>query len=163
MTQQIAVAGPKMEPIRERLGWRAASEEFEAIRRLWINHSKAEDARDIPGLLSTLADDCVYALWETGDRWEGHEGAHRFYTELLTGFPDIKFDLQDIVVGPQGVFEVADVTGTFSADWIGLQPDHQPKAWRTVIFFPWDRERRLFRGELVYRTPDLPGIKRRSD
>ena len=85
-------------------------DEHEAIRELWKTHSIAEDNRDLPGLLSTLTTDCVYTVAGTGARWEGHEGAARFYTELLTAFPDIHFDLDYIVIGPQGVCEEAIVT-----------------------------------------------------
>lgn len=76
------------------------ADEYKLIRQEWINHSIAEDSRDIPGLISTLTPDCVYELPQTGHRWEGHEGATRFYTELLTAFPDVHFDLQNIVLGP---------------------------------------------------------------
>ncbi len=85
---------------------------YAEIRELWKKHSIAEDARDLPGLISTLTEDCVYELVESGRRWEGHEGAARFYLGLLSAFPDITFDLTDIVIGPQGVCEEADVTGT---------------------------------------------------
>jgi predicted ester cyclase len=130
-------------------------EEHDAIRELWKRHSKAEDARDLPGLLSTLTDDCVYELVQTGHRWERHEGAAQFYLGLLGGFPDIDFRLTDIVIGPQGVCEEADVTGTHEAEWLGIEPTHERLAWKVTIFFPWDRERRLFRGERVY-TAGLP-------
>ena len=130
-------------------------EEHEAIRELWKRHSIAEDNRDLPGLLSTLTDDCVYELVQTGHRWEGHEGATRFYTGLLGGFPDIHFDLTNIVIGPQGVCEEADVTGTFEHEWLGIPPSGERLAWQVTIFFPWDRERRLFSGERVY-TAGLP-------
>src|SRR5918994_3014189 len=92
--------------------------EYEEIRELWKRHSIAEDSRDLPGLISTLTEDCVYELVQTGERWEGHEGAARFYTELLTAFPDIHFDLTNIVIGPQGVCEEASVTGTHEAKWL---------------------------------------------
>ena len=78
-------------------------EEHEAIRELWKSHSIAEDNRDLPGLLATLTEDCVYTVRPGDHRWEGHEGAARFYGELLTAFPDIHFDLTGIVIGPQGV------------------------------------------------------------
>ena len=83
--------------------------EYDEIRELWKAHSIAEDNRDLPGLIATLTDDCVYELVQTEERWEGHEGAARFYTQLLTAFPDVKFMLTDIVIGPQGVVEQADV------------------------------------------------------
>jgi predicted ester cyclase len=132
-----------------------SSAEHDAIRELWKRHSKAEDARDLPGLLSTLTGDCVYELVQTGHRWEGHEGAAEFYVGLLGAFPDIDFRLTGIVIGPQGVCEEADVTGTHEAEWLGTAPTHERLAWKVTIFFPWDREQRLFRGERVY-TAGLP-------
>jgi predicted ester cyclase len=120
------------------------------IRELYKTHSIAEDARDLPGLISTLTPDCVYELVQTGHRWEGHEGAARFYTELLTAFPDIEFDLTDIVIGPQGVCEEAHVTATHTASRLGVEPTGEHLEWDVVIWFPWDEERRLFRGEKVY-------------
>jgi predicted ester cyclase len=130
-------------------------ETYDEIRTLWKKHSIAEDNRDIAGLLSTLTDDCVYELAQSGHRWEGHEGATRFYTGLLTAFPDIHFDLTDIVIGPQGVCEEARVTGTHSGRWLDHEPTGEFLTWRVVIFFPWDEERRLFRGEKVYTDGDI--------
>jgi predicted ester cyclase len=123
---------------------------YREIRDLYKRHSIAEDARDLPGLISTLTPDCVYVLAQSGHRWEGHEGAARFYTELLTAFPDITFDLADIVIGPQGVCEEAHVTATHAAPWLGFEPTGERLEWDVVIWFPWDAERRLFRGEKVY-------------
>jgi hypothetical protein len=122
----------------------------EEIRALWKVHSIAEDARDLPGLMSTLTDDCVYELRQTGHRWEGHEGATRFYLELLGAFPDIHFDLTNIVIGPQGVCEEARVTGTFEHKWLDTEPTGDKLTWNVVIFFPWDEEKRLFTGERVW-------------
>ena len=124
--------------------------EYAEVRELWKRHSIAEDERDLPGLLSTLTEDCVYELPQTGHRWEGHEGAAQFYLGLLSAFPDIHFDLTDIVIGPQGVCEEARVIGTHEGDWLGYPATRERLEWRVVIFFPWDRERRKFRGEKVY-------------
>jgi predicted ester cyclase len=123
---------------------------YDEIRELWKRHSIAEDNRDLPGLMSTLTDDCVYELVQTGHRWEGHDGATRFYLQLLTAFPDIHFDLTDIVIGPQGVCEEARVTGTFESEWVDMAPTGERITFRVVIFFPWDPARRLFKGEKVY-------------
>ena len=138
-----------MSDVRELLARDLAPGEYDAIRALWKQHSKAEDQRDIAGLLSTLTDDCVYELVGTEHRWEGHEGATRFYTGLLTAFPDIDFQLTDIVIGPQGVCEEAHVTGTHERDWVGYEASGQRVEFGVVIFFPWDPEKRLFTGEKV--------------
>ena len=131
-------------------------EEHEAIRELWKTHSKAEDNRDIAGLLSTLTRDCVYTVAGTGARWEGHEGATRFYTELLTAFPDIHFELDYIVIGPQGVCEEAIVTATHTRTWLDHEPTGEKLEWRNAIFFPWDPVARKFKGEMVYTDLVLP-------
>jgi hypothetical protein len=133
-------------------------DEYTEIRELWKTHSIAEDNRDLPGLISTLTEDCVYeVLGEPGARWEGHEGAARFYTELLTAFPDIHFDLEYIVIGPQGVCEEASVTGTHAAKWLHHEPTGEKLAWRNAIFFPWDPVARKFKGEMVYTDLAFPG------
>jgi hypothetical protein len=97
-------------------------EEYNEIRRLWKEHSIAEDARDIPGLMATLTQDCIYTVVPTGTEWHRHEGATQFYTQLLTAFPDIHFDLMNIVIGPQGVVEEAQVTATHAAQWLHYPP-----------------------------------------
>ncbi len=113
-------------------------EEVSAMRNLWKAHSVAEDSRDLPGLIATLTTDCVYEVrgWP-GARWEGHAGSVRFYTELLTAFPDIHFELENIVIGPQGVCEEAYVTATHLGTWQGRAPTGDALAWRNAIFFPW--------------------------
>jgi predicted ester cyclase len=141
--------------VRDLVRLEPTADEYDAVRELWKRHSIAEDERDLPGLLATLTEDCVYELVQTGHRWEGHEGAARFYTGLLGAFPDIHFALTNIVIGPQGVCEEADVTGTHEAAWLGIAPTGEHLAWQVTIFFPWDRERRLLRGERVY-TAGLP-------
>ena len=103
--------------------------ELRRIKRLWVRHSIAEDRRDVDGLIATLSPDCTYEIVVTGQRWEGHDGARRFYAELFAAFPDNAFALSEIVVGPQGVFEVATLTGTNQ----GRGPACRRPAWRS----PW--------------------------
>ena len=135
---------------RELLSREVSPELYDEVRDLWKAHSIAEDQRDIAGLIATLTPDCVYEVLPDGARWEGHAGATRFYTELLTAFPDIHFDLQSIVIGPQGVCEEARVTGTHKGKWLGHAPTGQKVEFRVVIFFPWDPKRKKFSGERVF-------------
>ena len=136
-------------PIRQRLRMDVVPDEYRAIRELWIAHSKAEDGRDLQGLIDTLSEDCVYELIASGHRWEGHNGARRFYTEFLSAFPDVHFDLTDIVIGPQGVIEVATLTGTFRGPWLGVPPTGEAVSETIVICFPWDPATRRFAGERI--------------
>ena len=140
--------------VRELMKLEVDPAEVQAVYELWKQHSIAEDNRDIGGLLGTLTDDCVYHIVGEDERWEGHDGATRFYTGLLTAFPDIKFELTNIVIGPQGVCEEAIVTGTHERDWLDAPATRRRLQFEVVIFFPWDRDRRLFRGEKVYVYAD---------
>ena len=130
---------------------RVNPEEYRAIRRLWIAHSMAEDGHDIPGLMATLTEDCVYTVVNSGVSWHGKAGATRFYQQLLGAFPDIHFDLQNIVIGPQGVFEEAFVTGTYESQWLDMpSPNGQRVEFAVTILFPWNPDQKLFSGERVY-------------
>lgn len=135
---------------REMLAREVNREVYHEVRELWKAHSIAEDRRDIAGLIATLTDDCVYEVFPGGHRWEGHPGAVRFYTELISAFPDIHFDLQNIVIGPQGVCEEAKVTGTQKGKWLDRKATGQKVEFSVVIFFPWDLAKKKFKGERVF-------------
>ncbi len=126
--------------IRQRLSLPVTPDLYKEIRHLWIAHSRAEDARDLDGLIATLSADCVYEIPATGQRWEGHEGA----------FPDVTFDLDDIVIGPQGVIEIATLTGTHQGTWAGIEPTGRRLQFQVIIYFPWNPEARRFAGEKIY-------------
>jgi predicted ester cyclase len=136
--------------VLEQVRRRADQAELDEIRELWKRHSIAEDNRDLPGLIATLTDDCVYEIPAWQQRWEGHAGATAFYTQLLTAFPDIHFALTDIVIGPQGVCEEAIVTGTHERPWLDVPASRRRLQFQVVIFFPWHPVSRLFAGERVH-------------
>jgi steroid delta-isomerase-like uncharacterized protein len=136
--------------IRARLARGFDQAELRRIKRLWVRHSIAEERRDIDGLVATLTPDCVYEIVVTGQRWEGHDGARRFYEELFAAFPDNTFALSEIVVGPQGVFEVATLTGTNDGPWAGVPASGLAVALEVLILFPWDPATERLIGERIW-------------
>ena len=136
--------------IRTRLGWPADPDTLRKIRRLWQRHSIAEDRRDIDGLIATLAPECVYQIVGTRLRWEGHDGARAFYTELFAAFPDNQFSLTDIVIGPQGVFEAVVLEATHRGPFAGLAPTGNGVRLELAILFPWDPSTERFAGERIF-------------
>ena len=141
---------PAESTIRQRLGWDVTPGLYQQIRSLWISHSKAEDGRDLAGLIATLSEDCVYEVVPTGQRWEGHDGARTFYLTFLGAFPDVHFDLQDIVIGPQGVIEIAIMTGTHKGTWAGIEATGKAVKLHIIIHFPWNPVAQKFSGERIY-------------
>jgi len=150
MSQHPATVRPIQPSIRRRIIQDVNPDEYKRIRKLWIDHSRAEDARDIPGLIATLAESCVYELVPTGQRWEGHDGARDFYLTFLGAFPDVHFEVYDIVIGPQGVTEFAEMTGTHLGPWAGLEATGRSVKVKIVIYFPWNKAAQKFDGEKVY-------------
>jgi predicted ester cyclase len=136
--------------MRERLALQPDPEEHSRIKRLWLQHSIAEERRDIDGLVATLTPDCVYEIVGSGRRWDGHDGARAFYTELFAAFPDNRFALTDIVIGPQGVFEAVVLEATHVQAFAGLEPTNQPVRLELAILFQWDPDRERFRGEQIF-------------
>jgi hypothetical protein len=136
--------------IRSRLSRRFDPDELRLIKRTWVRHSIAEDARDIDGLLATLSEDCLYEIVPTGQCWEGHAGARAFYTELFAAFPDNAFALTEIVIGPQGAFEVATLTGTNTGPWAGVAASGLAVSLQVLILFPWDPVTQRFSGERIW-------------
>ena len=152
MTEDTKMEVKLKEEVVEQYRRKVNADEYRQIREEYKIHSIAEDNRDIPGLMSTLTDDCEYILVQSGHTWKGKEGATRFYTELLTAFPDVDFQLQNIVIGPQGVFQEAVAIGTHKDVWLGFKPTGKKLTWRTLIFFPWDPEKKKFKGERMFST-----------
>jgi hypothetical protein len=144
------VTDPRVAGIRARLGRPVDPATHRAIRRLWQRHSIAEDRRDIDGLIATLMPDCVYEIVPAALRWEDHAGARAFYTELFAAFPDNRFSLTDIVIGPQGVFEAAMLEATHRGPFAGLEPTDRPIRLELAILFPWDPDAGLFGGERIF-------------
>ncbi len=138
------------ESIRRRLARPFDTAELRRIKRLWVRHSIAEDARDVDGLIATLSEDCVYEIVPTGQHWEGHDGARAFYTELFGAFPDNAFALSQIVIGPQGAFEVATLTGTNLGPWAGVAASGLAVSLEVLILFPWDPGTQRFTGERIW-------------
>src|SRR5262249_14068015 len=99
---------------------------------------------------ATLSPDCVYELVPTGQRWDGHSGARAFYTELFGAFPDNRFALSEIVVGPQGVFEAARLTGTNLGPWAGTAAQGVRVSLEVLVLFPWDPAPQWFGGERIW-------------
>jgi hypothetical protein len=144
------VADPSGQRARRELARPFNPGELRRIKRLWVRHSIAEDRRDIDGLIATLAEECVYEIVPTGQVWGGHEGARGFYTELFAAFPDNAFALTEIVIGPQGVFEAARLTGTNVGPWAGSPPSGLPVELEVLILFPWDPRSERFLGERIW-------------
>jgi hypothetical protein len=62
---------------------------------------------------------------------------------------------QTVVIGPQGILDVADMTATLEAPFAGIDRVGQTVRLEWVIYFPWNPDQRGFEGETFYSVRAL--------
>jgi predicted ester cyclase len=139
----------------ERLIREVTQEQYDKIKDTWLRHVSLEmEGKFEQALKETITEDCLYEHVQSGSIWEGHSGALAFYKELTEAVPDMAFDLQDVVIGPQGVLGIADMTGTQKKPFAGIDQCGQKIHWRLINMFTWDPKEEKFSGERIYNlTP----------
>ena len=146
--------------------WGITSEGYDAIRRAWLTHVHAEEVLFKPFtedefktqmqvMLSVFTDDCVMELASTGQRWEGHQQAADFYRVFLSSLQGMQWVPQALVIGPQGVLDVVNMTGTLIKEFAGLKDVGAQVHLQWVIYFPWVPDAKKFRGEIIYSIRPL--------
>jgi hypothetical protein len=102
-----------------------------------------------------MTDECIYEIKATGERWEGWGGALEFYKSFLAAFSGMQWVPQTVVIGPQGVLDVADMTATQETPFGGIDQVGEQVRLEWVIYFPWNPEQKKFEGETFYSIRSL--------
>jgi steroid delta-isomerase-like uncharacterized protein len=135
---------------------RAQSPIAQANYKLWIEHARAENRRELERLIATLHDDCEYEVVPLGQRWRGKDEVREFYRGLWRGIPDVKLTLLNRIDAEDGIVEESEVYGRMDGPLFGVEPSGKELRYRVVIFFPVRDG--LFTGERVYF--DVAGFAR---
>jgi hypothetical protein len=146
--------------------WEITPEGYDTIRRAWLTHVQAEEVLFKPFteavfqaqmeiMLSVFTEDCVMEIAQTGQRWQGHEQAAAFYRVFLSAFLDMAWVPQALVVGPQGVLDVVNMTGTLAKPFAGFTESGKQVHLQWVIYFPWLPKEAKFKGEIIYSIRPL--------
>jgi hypothetical protein len=141
--------------------WGITSEGYDAVRRAWLTHVQAEEVLFKPFtedelkaqmqiMLGVFTDDCVMELVTAAERWEGHVGAAEFYRIFLSSFEGMAWVPQALVIGPQGVLDVVNMTGRLIKEFAGLEEVGAQVHLQWVIYFPWVPHEGKFKGEVIY-------------
>jgi hypothetical protein len=67
---------------------------------------------------------------------------------------------QALVIGPQGVLDVVNMTGRLRQPFAGLTQVGEPVQLQWVIYFPWVPAAGKFRGETIYAIRPLTAAER---
>jgi hypothetical protein len=87
--------------------------------------------------------------------WEGHERAADFYRLFLSSLEGMEWVPQALVIGPQGVLDVVNMTGKLIKEFAGLKQVGEQVRLQWVIYFPWVPHEGKFKGELIYSIRQL--------
>ncbi len=146
--------------------WEITPEGYDTIRRAWLTHVQAEEVLFKPFteevfqakmkiMLSVFTEDCVMELVQTGERWQGYAQAAAFYRVFLSSILDMAWVPQALVIGPQGVLDVVNMTATLAKPFAGLTEAGATVHLQWVIYFPWLPQEGKFKGEIIYSIRPL--------
>ena len=146
--------------------WGVTPEGYDAVRRAWLTHVQAEEVLFKPFtedefeaqmevMLSVFTDDCVMELVTAGERWEGQKQAAEFYRVFLSSLEGTEWVPQALVIGPQGVLDVVNMTGKLIKEFAGLKEVGAEVHLQWVVYFPWVPDEGKFKGELIYSIRQL--------
>lgn len=127
---------------------RAQSPLAQANYRLWIEHARAENRRELERLIATLHDDCHYEVIPLGQHWRGKDEVREFYRGLWQAIPNVKLNLLNRVDADDCIVEESEVYGRMENPLFGVEASGRDLRYRVVIFFPVRDG--LFTGERVY-------------
>jgi len=127
---------------------RAQNPVAQANYRLWIEHARAENRRELERLIATLHENCEYEVVPLGQYWRGKDEVREFYRGLWRGIPNVKLTLLNRIDAEDCVVEESGIFGRMEGPLFGVEPSGRELRYRVVIFFPVRDG--LFSGERVY-------------
>lgn len=154
------------------LTWEADPAEYDRIRHAWLTHVAAEELlfrhhetqadwdAQLPLMLGVFTDDCAMELVSSGERWHGQDGAAEFYRIFITAFDGMAWVPQAMVIGPQGVLDVANMSGLLVRDFAGMKATNQRVDLQWVIHIPWVPEQQKLGGERIFSIRPLTALER---
>jgi hypothetical protein len=120
------------------------------IRRVWQRLTLGMGANDPDILQASFTPDCRLEL-ASGERiWRGHTGLLQFYSELQCALPDLTLTPSVVVIGPQGVFEQAQIGGTHVCDWGPFIATGERITFEVLMYFWWERPAGRFGGQRIW-------------
>jgi hypothetical protein len=125
--------------------------------RLFLPFTEGEFDACMKEMLAVFTADCAMELVFAGERWAGHDGARKFYQAFLSSFEGMRWVPQALVIGPQGVLDVVNMTGRLVKPFAGFTNVGEAISQQWTIYFPWDTKQHVFRGEIIYSIRPLIG------
>jgi steroid delta-isomerase-like uncharacterized protein len=96
--------------------------EHTEMKRLFSEHRKLEEARDLDAIVATFGDDCFLENVVLGSRASGREAVRNSYEALFKSFPDVSPTTEGEAYGDNVFVTWGTVHGTMDGAWLGIEP-----------------------------------------
>jgi ketosteroid isomerase-like protein len=162
----MADIAPALQQVLDLVEREVTVDEYHAIRALWFQHVDNEEKLFVPhtdevgaaalnAVMATFTDDGEVML-PTGESWKGQARIREFYAFFLSAFEGMVWEPRAVVIGPQGVADIAEMTAVQQKPFGPLDKVGSPVRVQWVIHWPWDQQAQRFTGEIIYSLTYLP-------
>ena len=118
------------------------------MKRLYLEHRRVEEARDLDSVVATFDDDCFLENVALGTRATGRDAVRRSYEALFSTFPDLSPESEGEAYGDDVFVTWGTVRGTMSGAWLGIVPTGRGFAAAFVNVVPFRNGR--MQGERIH-------------
>jgi steroid delta-isomerase-like uncharacterized protein len=128
-----------------------SEEENAALARRW--HDEAINGHDLTVIDQIVSDDVIHHAGTFPDG-VGPEAVKHVLGALLTGFPDVKHTIEDVITQDDMVVVRWTAQGTQQGEFQGFAPTGKPATWTGINVF------RIECGKIVEEWSELDGLGR---
>jgi len=126
----------------------------EEIVALFTRRQQAMADHDVDALAAQYAKDCVVESPMAAGTVQGREAHAQIQRAFFDAFPDITFNLEELLIDGDRVVQIGTLTGTDTGGLMGMVPSGKPVVIPIVYFS------KIANGEIVYerRVYDFTGM-----
>jgi steroid delta-isomerase-like uncharacterized protein len=126
----------------------------EEIGALLARRQQAMADHDLAALAAAYAEDCVVESPLAAGTVQGRDANARIHRTFLEAFPDLTFNLEELLIDGDRVVQIGTLTGTDTGGLMGMVPSGRP-AVIPIVYFS-----KVANGEIVYerRVYDFTGM-----
>ena len=96
------------------------------IVRMFAQRQDAVDGRNIDFIVSQHAAECEQISPLAGKTVRGREAIGQLYETWFTGFPDLKWNSEELLIDDDRVTQILTLSGTDTGGFMGMPPTGKP-------------------------------------
>ena len=126
----------------------------EALAELVGRWQQARSDHDVDALIAFYASDCIVESPLAAGRVQGRDANAKVYRAFFEAFPDLAFQVEELIIDGDRVVEVGTARGTDAGGLMGMAPSGKPFVI-PIVFLS-----KVANGQIVYerRVYDFTGL-----